>query len=94
MRKYFEIAPSFEDLKNKVVVIDKRDNNKTLFVMGTIIAATLALVTLGVVFLLKNKLDQFDDEWDYDWDELDEEFDDMHACSDDDIDDSVVVEEI
>lgn len=94
MRKYFEIAPSIEDLKNKVVVIDKSDDKKTLYVMVGLVAAALAVVTLGVIYLLKNKLDQFDDEWDYDWDDLDEEFDDMHGCCDDDTDDSVVVEEI
>ncbi len=94
MRKYFEIAPSIEDWKNKVVVIDKSDDKKSLCIMVGIIAAALTVVTLGVIFILKNRLDQFDDEWDYDWDELDDEFDDLQACSDDDIDDSVVVEEI
>lgn len=102
MKKYFEVKPSFEDWKDKIVVMQNRDDKKTLFIVLTVIAAVLAVVALGVVYLLKTKMDdEYDEEWDYDWDDLEDEYcneDDCNegdcCCTDKDVDKSVKVEQI
>lgn len=100
MKKYFELKPSFEDLKDKIVVLHSdRDDKKTLFIVLSVIAAVLAVVALGVVYLLKTKMDdEYDEDWDYDWDDLEEEYcncnEDDCCCTDKDVDASVKVEQI
>ena len=89
MKKYFEVRPSFSDLKEKIVVLQDRDEKKTMFIVLAVVAAVLAVVTLGVVYLLKTKMDD-----EYDWDDLDDECcDDECCCTDSDVDDSVKVEQ-
>lgn len=98
MKKYFEVKPSFEDLKDKIVVLhNDRDDKKTVFIVLAIIAAVLAAVALGVVYLLKTKMDdEYDEDWDYDWDDLEDEYcnEDDCCCTDKDVNDSVKVEQI
>jgi len=98
MKKYFEVKPSFEDLKDKIIVFNNgRDERRTLFIVLGIIAAVLAVVALGVVYLLKTKMDdEYDEDWDYDWDELEDEYcnEDDCCCTDNDVDASVKVEQI
>ena len=62
MKKYFEVRPSFSDLKEKIVVLQDRDEKKTMFIVLAVVAAVLAVVTLGVVYLLKTKMDDEYDE--------------------------------
>ena len=47
MKKYFEVRPSFSDLKEKIVVLQDRDEKKTMFIVLAVVAAVLAVVTLG-----------------------------------------------
>ncbi|NCC15074.1 MAG: hypothetical protein EOM28_01790 [Clostridia bacterium] len=98
MRKYFELKPSFEDLKDRIVVLHKEeDEKKTLVLVLSIVAAVLAVVALGVVYLLKTKMeDEYDEDWDYDWDDLEDEYcnEDDCCCTDKDVDASVKVEQI
>ncbi|AMJ42055.1 MULTISPECIES: hypothetical protein [Anaerotignum] len=98
MKKYFELKPSFEDLKDKIVVLHKEDDEKkTLFIVLAVLAAVLAVVALGVVYLLKTKMDdEYDEDWDYDWDDLEDEYcnEDDCCCTDKDVDDSVKVEKV
>ena len=95
MKKYFEVRPSFNDLKEKIVVLQDRDDKKTMFFVLAAAVAVLAVVTLGVVYLLKTKMDyENEEDWDYDWDDLDDEcFEDECCCTDHDVDDSVKVEQ-
>ena len=96
MKKYFEVRPSFGDLKEKIVVLQDKDEKKTLFIALAVASAVLAVVALGVVYLLKTKMDdEYDEDWDYDWDDLDDECcDDECCCTDKDVDDSVKVEQV
>ncbi|WP_352400480.1 hypothetical protein [Anaerotignum sp.] len=98
MRKYFEVKPSFDDLKDRIVVLNNdRDDKKTLFIVLSVIAAVLAVVALGVVYLLKTKMDdEYDEDWDYDWDDLEDEYcnEEDCCCTDKDVDASVKVEQI
>lgn len=95
MKKYFEVRPSFSDLKEKIVVLQDKDDRKTMFFVLAAAVAVLAVVTLGVVYLLKTKMDdEYDEDWDYDWDDLDDEcFEDECSCTDHDVDHSVKVEQ-
>ncbi|WMI81707.1 hypothetical protein [Anaerotignum sp. MB30-C6] len=98
MKKYFEMKPSFEDLKDRIVVLhNDRDDKKTVFIVLGIIAAVLAVVALTVVYLLKTKMDdEYDEDWDFDWDSLEDEYcnEDDCCCTDKDVDASVKVEQI
>lgn len=98
MKKYFEVKPNFEDLKDRIVVLHNgHDDKKTVFIVLAIIAAVLAAVALGVVYLLKTKMDdEYDEDWDYDWDDLEDEYcnEDDCCCTDKDVNDSVKVEQI
>ncbi len=98
MRKYFELKPGFEDLKDRIVVLHKDDDEKkTLFFVMAVLAAVLAVVALGVIYLLKTKMeDEYDGDWDYDWDDLEDEYcnEDDCCCTDTDVDASVKVEQI
>lgn len=42
-------------MKEKIVVLQDRDEKKTMFIVLAVVAAVLAVVTLGVVYLLKTK---------------------------------------
>ncbi len=98
MRKYLELKPGFDELKDRIVVLRNDDaEKKTLFIVMAVIAAVLAVVALGVVYLLKTKMDdEYDEDWDYDWDDLEDEFsnEDECCCTDKDVDASVKVEQI
>ena len=48
MKKYFEVRPSFNDLKEKIVVLQDRDDKKTMFFGLAAAVAVLAGVTIGV----------------------------------------------
>ena len=103
MKKYFEVGPNFDDLKSRMVVLRDKEDNKTTFIVIAI-ATLLAVVALGAVYLLKTKMDnECDVEWDYDWDDLEDEFsteedcvcsDKDCCCTDKDVDKSVKVEQI
>ena len=38
MKKYFEVRPSFSDLKEKIVVLQDRDEKKTMFIVLAVVA--------------------------------------------------------
>lgn len=99
MKKCFEAMPSMDDLKSRVIVLKEDDNKKTVIIVLAIVAAILAIVSLGVVYLVKTRMDdEYDEDWDYDWDDLDDEDcacgDDDCCCTDKDVDASVKVEQI
>ncbi len=98
MKKCFELKPNFEDLKERIVVLHKDDEDKkTLFIVLAVLAAVLAVVSLGVIYLLKTKMDDaYDEDWDYDWDDLEDEYcnEDECSCTDKDVDASVKVEQV
>jgi len=97
MKKYFNDKPGWDDLRERVVVLRERDDKKSVVIVLAIVAAILAMVSLGVVYLIKTRMDdEFDEEWDYDWDDLEDEYCDESecCCTDKDVDDSVVVEQV
>lgn len=99
MKKYFEATPNFDGLKERIIVLRENEDKKTLFAVIALVAVVVLAVTAGVVYLLKTKMDdEYEEEWDYDWDDLDEDdfedFDDCECCcTDKDVDDSVKVEQ-
>lgn len=99
MKKYFEVRPGFEDLKDRIVVLRDDNDKKTLIAVIAVITAVLVAVTAGIVYLLKTRMDdEFDDDWDYDWDDMEDEFcedtcDGECCCTDNDVDASVKVEQ-
>ena len=97
MKKYFETAPNFDGLKERIIVLKDSDDKKTLFAVIALVAAVLIAVTVGVVYLLKTKMDdEYEEEWDYDWDDLEEEYEECEdecCCTDKDVDASVKVEQ-
>ncbi len=92
MKRYFDTA-AIDGLKEKIVVLkEKDDDKKTIYLVIAVIAVALIAVAMGVVYLLNNKMeDEYEDEWDYDWDDLD---DDACCCTDSDVDDTVEIEKI
>ena len=101
MKKYFEVKPSLGDLKEKIIVLNEREDRKTTFIILAVITAALAVLAFGVIYLLKSKMDDdYDEDWDYDWDDLDDECcdgecgEDECCCTDKDVDDSVKVEQV
>ncbi|MBR4015388.1 MAG: hypothetical protein IKI88_04185 [Anaerotignum sp.] len=95
MKKYLEVKPGFEDLKEKIVVLKDSDDKKTLFAVIALVTVVLVAVTAGVVYLLKTRMDdEYDDDWDYDWDDFEDEYcdDEDCCCTDKDVDGSVKVE--
>lgn len=98
MKKYFEAAPNFDGLKERIIVLKDGEDKKTLFAVIALVTAVLIAVTVGVVYLLKTRMDdEYEEEWDYDWDDLEDEFcedDECECCcTDKDVDDSVKVEQ-
>lgn len=96
MKKYFEAAPNFGGLKERIIVLKDGEDKKTLLAVIALVTAVLVAVTIGVVYLLKTRMDdEYEDDWDYDWDDLEDEFcdDDECCCTDKDVDDSVKVEQ-
>ncbi len=96
MKKYLEARPTLGDLREKIVILKDDDDKKNIFLILAILTAVLAVVSLGVVYLLKTKMnDAYDEDWDYDWDDLDDECcDDDCCCTDSDVDSSVKVEQV
>lgn len=98
MKKYFETTPSLDGLKERIIVLKDGEDKKTLFAVIVLVTAVLIAVTVGVVYLLKTRMDdEYEEEWDYDWDDMDDECcedDDCECCcTDKDVDDSVKVEQ-
>jgi hypothetical protein len=95
MKKYFETAPNFDGLKERIIILKDGEDKKTLFAVIALVTAVLIAVTVGVVYLLKTKMDdEYEEDWDYDWDDLEEDFcEDECCCTDSDVDDSVKVEQ-
>lgn len=96
MKKYFEATPNLDGLKEKIIVLKDGEDRKTLIAVIALVAAVLIAVTAGVVYLLKTRMDdEYEEDWDYDWDDLDDESceDDECCCTDKDVDDSVKVEQ-
>ena len=94
MKKYFAATPNLDGLKEKIIVLKDGEDRKTLIAVIALVAAVLIAVTAGVVYLLKTRMDdEYEEDWDYDWDDLDDEFceDDECCCTDMDVDDSVKV---
>ena len=94
MKKYFEATPNLDGLKEKIIVLKDGEDRKTLIAVIALVAAVLIAVTAGVVYLLKTRMDdEYEEDWDYDWDDLDDEFceDDECCCTDKDVDNSVKV---
>ena len=100
MKKYFEATPNFDGLKERIIVLKESEDKKTLFAVVALVAVLLVAMTAGVVYLLKTKMDdEYEEDWDYDWDDLDDEdfedFDECECCcTDKDVDDSVKVEQV
>lgn len=100
MKKYFEATPNFDGLKERIIVLKESEDKKTLFAVIALVAVLLIAMTAGVVYLLKTKMDdEYEEDWDYDWDDLDDEdfedFDECECCcTDKDVDDSVKVEQV
>lgn len=100
MKKYFEATPNFDGLKERIIVLKESEDKKTLFAVVALVAVLLVAMTAGVVYLLKTKMDdEYEEDWDYDWDDLDDEdFEDFDecdcCCTDKDVDDSVKVEQV
>lgn len=99
MKKYFEVVPGVNGLKDRVVMV-KEDDKSNVYIILAVIATVLAVVALGVVILTKNKSDEdYEDSWDYDWDDLEDDFYDAESeecccCDDEDVDKDVKIEEI
>ena len=97
MKKYFETAPNFDGLKERIIILKDGEDKKTLFAVIALVTVVLVAVTVGVVYLLKTKMnDEYEEDWDYDWDDLEDEFceDECECCcTDHDVDDSVKVEQ-
>lgn len=98
MKKYFEATPDFDGLKERIIILKDGEDKKTLFAVIALVSAVLIAVTVGVVYLLKTKMDdEYEEDWDYDWDDLEEDFcedDECECCcTDSDVDDSVKVEQ-
>ena len=92
MKKYFEATPNLDGLKEKIIVLKDGEDRKTLIAVIALVTAVLIAVTAGVVYLLKTRMDdEYEEDWDYDWDDLDDEFceDDECCCTDKDVDNSV-----
>ncbi len=101
MKRLFDRDMSMDDLKMALASIHEKEDKKAFYIMVGIMITVLAASVIGIVWLLKNKLDDEDyDDWDYDWDE--EEDDDYCCgedeedccCTDKDIDKSVKVEKL
>lgn len=97
MKKYFEATPNLDGFEGKNYRSERQgEDRKTLIAVIALVAAVLIAVTAGVVYLLKTRMDdEYEEDWDYDWDDLDDEFceDDECCCTDKDVDDSVKVEQ-
>ena len=98
MKKYFEATPNFDGLKERIIILKDGEDKKTLFAVIALVSEVLIAVTVGVVYLLKTKMDdEYEEDWDYDWDDLEDEFcedDECECCcTDSDVDDSVKVEQ-
>ena len=95
MKKYFEATPSFDGLKERIIVLKENDDKKTMYAVIALAAAVLIALTAGIVYLLKTKMDdEYEEDWDYDWDDLEDDFcEDECCCTDNDVDDSVKVEQ-
>ena len=94
--KFHEATPNLDGLKEKIIVLKDGEDRKTLIAVIALVAAVLIAVTAGVVYLLKTRMDdEYEEDWDYDWDDLDDEFceDDECCCTDKDVDNSVKVEQ-
>ena len=97
------LAPFRGDLEARVYnlentrkrILKDGEDKKTLFAVIALVTAVLIAVTVGVVYLLKTKMDdEYEEDWDYDWDDLEDDFcDDECCCTDNDVDDSVKVEQ-
>lgn len=96
MKKYLDGSTSIEDLKDMLLGIQKKEDKKAFYFFIALVGVALVAATIGVVIMLKNKMDSdYDEDWDCDWDEFDEdEFDGECKCTDKDVDNSVKVEQI
>ena len=97
MKKYFEGNTSLEDLKDAIFSIQKREDKRGLYIFIAIITTVLIATIIGIVYLLKNKMeDDYDEDWDCDWDDFDEQCCDDEGChcTDKDVDTSVKVEKL
>lgn len=98
MKKYFEVVPDFDELKSKMVMVKEEENNKkTVYIVLAVLATLLAATAIGVVVALKCKMKQnLEEEWDYDWNDYEDDLYDVEDCScnDEDVDNSVKIEEI
>ena len=52
MKKYFEATPSFDGLKERIIVLKENEDKKTLFAVVALVAVLLIAMTAGVVYLL------------------------------------------
>ncbi len=98
MKKYFDGSTSLEDLKDAVLKIQKKQDKKAFYAFIAIVTTVLLATVLGVVYLLKRKMeDDYDEDWDCcDWDEFEEDEcgDGECCCTDKDVDTSVKVEKL
>ena len=97
MKKYFEGENMFEALRGAVNELQERQDKKTQYIFIGVTVALLALAVIGVLWLIKNKMeDDLIDEWDEEEWEDDEDCccDDEEGCccSDNDVDKDIKVE--
>lgn len=98
MRGFESFTPS--DIKAYVAAMKEEENRGKLITIIAIGAVIIGLLTVGIIYLIKNRNDDDEyDEWD-DWDddndsdEYEEDADGECCCTDKDVDKSVKVEPI
>ena len=96
MRGFENFTPS--DIKAYVAAMKEEENRGKLITIIAIGAVIIGLLTVGIVYLIKNNDDEYDewDDWDddNDSDEYEEDADGECCCTDKDVDKSVKVEPI
>lgn len=95
MKKYFDGSTSMEDLKDAIKHMQKKEDKRAFYVFIGLVTMFLVATVIGVVYVLKKKMDdEYDEDWDCDWDDFDDECDDECCCTDKDVDTSVKVEKL
>lgn len=96
MKKLIPQDFSFDELKNVIMDLKSQEDKKNFYMMIGVIVAVLTIATLGIVWIVKKKMDENYEDWECDdWDEdWDEESELDCCCSDKDVDHSVKVEKL
>lgn len=102
MKRFADIS-SFEDLKNSLAAVQKRDDNKAMYIFAGVVCLAIVAAAIAIIYFVKRNADDdiYADDWDDDWDEDINFYSDGSACadgecccSDSDVDKSVKVEKL